>query len=30
LLQEAGVKIRASEKDQLIADLRQQLFDLRN
>jgi chromosome segregation ATPase len=27
---EAGVKIRASEKDQLIAELRQQLYDLRN
>ena len=26
----AGVKIRASEKDQLIAELRKQLYDLRN
>ena len=28
--QECGVKIRSSEKDQLIAELRQQLYDLRN
>lgn len=27
---ESGVKIRASEKDLLIAELRQQLYDLRN
>lgn len=26
----SGVKIRSSEKDQLIAELRQQLYDLRN
>jgi len=29
-LQGTGVKIRSSEKDQLIAELRQQLYDLRN
>jgi len=27
---DSGVKIRSSEKDQLIAELRQQLYDLRN
>ncbi len=27
---DAGVALRASEKDQLIAELRQQLYDLRN
>jgi len=26
----AGVKIRSSDKDQLIAELRQQLYDLKN
>jgi hypothetical protein len=31
LLQQAsGVKIRSSDKDQLIAELRQQLYDLKN
>ena len=30
LYQNAGVRIRSSEKDQLIAELRQQLYDLRN
>ncbi len=29
-MQETGVKIRSADKDQLIAELRQQLFDLRN
>ena len=29
-MQESGVKIRSSEKDQLIAELRQQLYDLRS
>jgi len=28
--QTSGVKIRSSEKDQLIAELRQRLYDLRN
>lgn len=30
LLQASGVKIKSSEKDQLIAELRQRLYDLRN
>ena len=30
ILQASGVKIRSSEKDQLIAELRQRLYDLRN
>ena len=29
-MQQSGVKIRSSEKDQLIAELRQRLYDLRN
>jgi len=27
---DSGIALRASEKDQLIAELRQQLYDLRN
>ena len=30
LVQSSGVKIKSSEKDQLIAELRQRLYDLRN
>ena len=30
IIQGTGVKIRSSEKDQLIAELRQRLYDLRN
>ena len=30
MLQASGVKIKSSEKDQLIAELRQRLYDLRN
>ena len=29
-MQQSGVKIKSSEKDQLIAELRQRLYDLRN
>ena len=29
-MQTSGVKIRSSEKDQLLAELRQRLYDLRN